>query len=375
MDTMRVAEVFPPGEFILEELEARGWSQTELADILSFARNIVNELISGKRTITPKIAKALAEAFGSSAQYWMNLDSAYQLWKIKSGDAEISRRARLYELAPVKELVRRNWIEPSNSIDVLENRIANFFEVPDLDTPIQLFRHAARKSTIEMSTAERSWLFRARHLARSVHVKPFTEQAFKTGLAKLKDLLLSSQEVRQVPKILAEAGVRFLVIEHMPHTKIDGVAFWLDSKSPVIALSMRFDRVDWFWHTLAHELGHIEKRHTFAFDSNLLSEETSSEGDKSQEEKEADLFAATFLVDQTELRNFMLRVKPLYSRQKIVGFANRIKVHPGIIVGQLQFRKEVPWSSFRPLLDKVRNIVIQSALTDGWGQILPALNS
>jgi hypothetical protein len=60
-----------------------------------------------------------------------------------------------------------------------------------------------------------------------------------------------------------------------------------------------------------------------------------------------------------------------YGKQKITGFANRIGVHPGIVVGQLQFRKEIPWSSYRQMLEKVRSIVIQSTLTDGWGQTLP----
>lgn len=372
MDTVKIAEVFPPGEFILEELEERGWSQVELADILGRAPNVINELISGKRAITPETAKALGEAFGSSAQYWMNLESAYQLWKIRTNDVEISRRARLYEIAPIKELVRRNWVEPSGNLSVLEKRVARFFEIETVDDQIEVFKHAARKSSREMSTAERAWLFRAKHLAVSVQAKSFTAHSFKLGLANLKKLLLSSQETRHVPKILAEAGIRFLVIEHLPHTKIDGVAFWLDAKSPVIALSMRYDRIDSFWYTLAHELGHIEKRHNAVLDINIVGEERAAGIETAQEENEANAFASEFLLEQGELKQFILRVRPLYSRQKIVSFANRINVHPGIVVGQLQFRKEVPWSSFRPLLDKVRNTIIQSALTDGWGQVLPA---
>ena len=371
MDEVRAAEIFPPGEFIQEELEERGWSQAEFADILGLAPNIVNELISAKRAVTPKIAKAVGDAFGTGAQVWMNLESAYQLWKMRSNDDAVARRARLYQLAPVKDLVRRNWIETSDNVGVMEKRVARFFDNDNLDQPIHLFKHAARKSTTEPSTAERAWLFRAKHLAASVHAKPFTTQAFKSGLEKLRALMLSTQETRHVPKILSEMGVRFLVIEHLPHTKIDGVAFWLDEKTPVIALSMRFDRLDWFWYTLAHELGHIEKKHSYLLDSNLIGE-GAAEHEKTQEEQEADAFASQFLVDQKELQHFILRVKPLYSKQKISGFASRIKVHPGLVVGQLQFKKEIPWSSFRPLLEKVRNIVIQSALTDGWGQLLPA---
>ena len=63
-----------------------------------------------------------------------------------------------------------------------------------------------------------------------------------------------------MPTVLGEGGIRFLVVEQLPQTRIDGVTLWLDNKSPVIVLSLRFDRIDWFWYMLAHELGHVKKR-------------------------------------------------------------------------------------------------------------------
>src|SRR5258708_8442599 len=102
--TARVpAEVFAPGEFLAEELEARGWSQVELAEILGRPPRLVNELIAGKRAITPETAIGLAAAFGSSPQFWMNLETTYQLSKAAITESAVSRRARLYERFPVKE--------------------------------------------------------------------------------------------------------------------------------------------------------------------------------------------------------------------------------------------------------------------------------
>ena len=74
------AEVFPPGELLAEELEARGWTQTDLADILGRPHRLVNEIIAGKRRITPETAMGLAAALGTTAALWLNLESAYQLW-------------------------------------------------------------------------------------------------------------------------------------------------------------------------------------------------------------------------------------------------------------------------------------------------------
>ena len=259
MTDRRVAEVFPPGEFIREELEARDWSQIELAEIIGRQPRVVHELIAGKRAITPETAKALGDAFGTSAQYWMNLESAYQLSRTRDVDDVIPRRSKLYQIAPIKEMVKRHWLEPSENVEVLEKRVEQFFGIENLDQSIE-FPHAARKGTQEISISQKAWLFRARHLSRAVQAKPFSAQSLRSALVHLRKLLISTQEARNVPKVLAEYGIRFLILEHLPQTKIDGVTFWLDDKSPVIVLSLRFDRVDWFWYTLAHELGHIERR-------------------------------------------------------------------------------------------------------------------
>lgn len=376
MTERTIAENFPPGEFIREELEARQWSQIELAEIIGRSPNVVSELIAGKRSVTAEIARALGEAFGTSAQYWMNLESGYQLYKLRRSrgeDEAISRRAKLYQIAPIKEMVKRHWIESSENVEVLEKRILKFFEIETLaEEPV--FPHAARKGTPSptISSAQLTWLFRAKQLARAVHAAPFSERSFQAGLTKLKALVASTEAVRRVPRILADAGIRFLVVEHLPQTRIDGVTFWLDSKSPVVVLSLRYDRVDWFWHTLLHELGHVKRRdgleHTLILDTDLVGDEAQPFDKKSDAEKQADLFASEFLVKQSDLQNFILRVRPLYGRQKIIGFANRIGVHPGIVVGQLQHRREIPWSSFRNMLDKVWDILTPSTLTDGWGQ-------
>jgi HTH-type transcriptional regulator/antitoxin HigA len=69
-----------------------------------------------------------------------------------------------------------------------------------------------------------------------------------------------------------------------------------------------------------------------------------------------------------------MRVRPLYSEQRILLFAKRIGIHPGLVVGRLQFRDEVPYTHFHKYLVKVREIITQTALTDGWGTVPPILS-
>src|SRR5687768_300572 len=117
MAARRPAEAFRPGEFLREELEAREWTQTDLAEILGRPLPLVNEIITGKRGITPETATGLAAALGTSPEFWMNLEAAYQLWLVGQADiGPVARRARLYTLAPIKEMVRRGWLEPSDDV-------------------------------------------------------------------------------------------------------------------------------------------------------------------------------------------------------------------------------------------------------------------
>lgn len=71
---------FHPGEMLLEEfLEPKGLTQTEFAKKLKWTKAKLNELIKGKRGITADTALDLAEALGTSAKLWMNLQATYDL--------------------------------------------------------------------------------------------------------------------------------------------------------------------------------------------------------------------------------------------------------------------------------------------------------
>jgi HTH-type transcriptional regulator/antitoxin HigA len=365
-------EAFAPGDYIREELEVREWSQLDLAEILGRPAQAVNEIIAGKRSITPDTAKALGDAFGTSAQLWMNLDSAYQLAQLSEQTDAVARKAKLYEIAPLKEMQKRGWIETSSSVDILEGQVLNFFGIKALDEPIQL-RHAARKSTDygSLTSPQLVWLCRARNLAPAVPATGrFSARALEKAFSELAKLKAEPEEIRHVPKVLADAGIRFLVVAPLPHTKIDGVTFWLANDQPVIALSFRYDRIDWFWHTLVHEMGHVKRgegKQNPTVDTQLVGADAQRYEDKHESEREADRFAVAFLVNQSELDGFIARVHPLYSKLKISAFAKRLSVHPGIVVGQLQYRGKIPYAHSRDLLVTVKKIVASAALTDGWG--------
>jgi HTH-type transcriptional regulator/antitoxin HigA len=377
------AEVFPPGEYIKDELEERGWTQLDLAEILGRPLQLVSEIILGKRGISPETARGLAEAFGTSAQLWLNLDAAWQLYNSRSAtpDPTIALRARIYSKVPIKELVKRGWIEYSSNPEVLEQRVLDFLSIKSLEETPRLLPVAARMSASydALSQAQAAWVCRARDLARAVPVSgKFNPSASEELVQRLRILLRDPEEVRHVPRILGESGIRFLVIEHLAKTKIDGACLWLDKASPVIAMSLRYDRVDYFWFTLMHEIRHASngdgwRNALLALDIKLVGEDALPRDEKPEIERAADAFAEQALIPSDELEDFVVRKGPLFSEMDIRGFASLLRIHPGLVVGQLQHRKAVSYSKFRPLLARVRDFLVQSALTDGWGHSAPAM--
>jgi HTH-type transcriptional regulator/antitoxin HigA len=71
------AEIFPPCELIEDELKARGWTRETLAREMDCSLKIVEETLAGKRRITLMMACMLSDAFGTSVQFWRNLQSSY----------------------------------------------------------------------------------------------------------------------------------------------------------------------------------------------------------------------------------------------------------------------------------------------------------
>lgn len=93
-DQQQIAQVFPPGEFLRDELEARNWTQRDLATVLGRPLQTINQIINARKRITPETAVELGTALGTSPELWLNLENAYRLASIKRPDPRIERRAR-----------------------------------------------------------------------------------------------------------------------------------------------------------------------------------------------------------------------------------------------------------------------------------------
>ena len=297
-----------PGEILQDELEVRNWTQADLAEVLGRPVQAINEIISGKKAITPDTALAFSQALGTSPEYWLNLESSYRLDVLhqrQNSLDDISRRSRLYTVAPVKELVKRKWIEvpdPSN-LDQLEEEVCRFLGISSADENPQL-PFAARTAYNDdiPNPSQIAWAYRVRHVASGLQTEPFSAHGFEEEVKQLSRLSSSDEETRRLPRILADLGVRFVIVGHLPHTRIDGAALWLDDQSPVIAVSLRYDRVDGFWFTVMHELAHIlrsdAEKDAWLLDNALVGKDAEPVQNKSDREVRADAMASEWLLSR-----------------------------------------------------------------------------
>jgi HTH-type transcriptional regulator/antitoxin HigA len=351
---------------IRDRLKERGWTQGDLAEIMGRPERLISELIAGKKEMTAQTALGLAKAFGDEdALYWKNLDNAYLLATAEPVDESVGRRATLYSLFPVREMLKRDWIKLTGNVRTDELRFCAFFGIKTIGDKLRFFAEARTGQPNERAAVQAAWLYRVRELAATVRSCAYSDQKLQDALPKLRTLLSAPEEIRQVPRILAEAGVRFLIVETLPGANIDGAAFWLDEK-PVIALSLRIDQLNNFWFLLLHEIVHI-LRHGMSVQVELIERILRNEN-ISPEEGHANYVAADFLAPIDRLSTFMRTGRP-YSEQGILSFAQRMAVHPAIIVGQLQFCREIPDTRFRKHSVKVREIITPESLTDGWGAV------
>lgn len=359
-----------PGVFLQEEMEERGWLNRDLAYILGVPESTISAIINGKRGISAEMAKALGDAFGVPAEFFANLQNAYDLSKADAPDPGIAKRGRVQSEYPLREMIKRGWII-DGATDLLESQIADFFEVGSIDDVPHL-AHAAKRSNSyyeDVPAVQLAWLFRVRQIAQTMVVPRYAPARLNEAVEKMKLFRGDQKEIRHVPRLLSECGVRLVIVEGLPGGKIDGVCFWLNKHSPVIGMSLRLDRIDNFWFVLRHEISHVLHKH--GQNTEIIDVEIDKAApDVNEEEKLANAEAADFCVPQEQMISFFHRKNPFFSERDTLAFARRVGVHPGLVVGQIQ-RLADRWDFLKRHQVKIRDQIIPYAMTDGWGDVAP----
>jgi len=368
-----------PGQLIQHLISTRGWTQRVLAIILNADETGINKIILGKRSVDAEMSLLLGKIFDIPAEKFLELQKSYDLAKARitlRNDPDLAARAHLFGDLPVGEMIKRGWLDADNIRDVpkAEAALAKFFGV-DSPSEIEIFPHAAKKTNIATAATptQLAWIYRVRQISREMIVGQYSKSKGIAAIKKLDALLSAPEEIRKVPRILAESGIRYVIVESLKSAKIDGVCFWLNNTSPVIGMTLRHDRIDNFWFVLRHEMEHVLRLHgrnAVMLDTELEGERAGTGSNVSDEERLANAAAENFCVPKNDLDSFIERKAPFFPNRDIIGFANTLQIHPGLIAGQLQHRIG-RYDRFRNHLVKIRHIVAPNAIVDGWGDVAP----
>lgn len=324
------------GAFIKEELEVKNWRQEDLAEILGLSLKTVNRLLQNKQAITLETARLLNKAFGQSPQYWINLDTNYRLRLQGETDKEknVENKANIYQYMPISEMVKKRWVKPFKTLDGLINETRSFWKINDLDFSFldQNLSPNFRKSdafTQYNRYYALTWFRMAQKCAPLYKVGRFRKAILKKLIRDFSTYTVAEKGVELFLQDLNKAGVKFFVLSHLQKTYIDGASFF-DKTNPVIVYTLRYNRTDNFWFTIAHEIAHIllhlKKRKDYFID-NLEQLTTDIE-------KEADRFAVS-LFKAKEILGYFRHFKYV-SKDRVMDCAQSINIAPAIIVGVLQ---------------------------------------
>lgn len=358
------AELFPAGEILADELEARGWTQADFAEVLGRPAQFVSEVISGKKEITRESAAQIGAALGTTAELWLNLQDSYLLWK-QSQDVQtrenlnaVKTRAQLRGLAPVSLLVQRGYIR-SSDLEGQSREVLNLFGKTSFDAPPTM-RFVARRSNGEedVTILQEAWAACVSVSARALDSAPFSQEALEDLAWTLSGRVRDPQAFATFQSLFAEVGVKLVYLESFPGGKLDGCAMMVDGH-PVIGLSGRGKRLDKVFFTLLHEVAHVLLDH-LADNGEIILDDLSV--DSAHQEAEADQLASRLMIPQP-----LPAVPDRVNSSWIERQATELNVAPIILIGRLQKEGSLSWKT-----TLVRNAPTATPYLESWKAPLPA---
>lgn len=352
--TLTPGEAFPPGEYLRDELEERGWTGEEFAEIIGRPVQTVSEILNGRKQIVSETALAIADALGTSAELWVNLQTSYNLYEAKASrpiTSDVARRSALRGLVPVAELRRRGWLPDTNLVDELEHAVKDLLGVEEIGA-LPRFAVAARRSNADVSFTpqQAAWLARVRTLAQEKRVKPFDQDAALALASDLVHRIHDPTDQRELEEWLANCGIVLVTLLPLRSSKMDGAAMQLDNGTPVIGLSSRGDRMDGYIFTLLHEMAHICLGHLERCGL-TTDEDIDQMAPVEGPEAEANKQAAAWIMPEDAA---MPTGRP--SMAAVLQVAGRYRVHPSFVIGRIQ-RTLGDWSILRRSIPRVRPFV------------------
>ncbi len=315
-------------------MEQSGLSPRDLVSFMG-SRAKVSEVLSGKRPLTMQMARALHANLGVPADV---------LLQQPGGELHSALEGIDWRRFPLAEMAKRGWIEKrrnfaSHAEEIMRDlirRAGGEYVLPAFFRKNDQARVSAKTDPYSLKAWCWEVLARANAHRLLVGFKPDTVDL--SFLRKVAMLSWSQDGPRLAQEFLANHGIHLVCLEHLPRTHLDGAALQLADGTPVIGLTLRYDRLDNFWFCLLHELAHIG-RHMSATSNEAFVDDLSLRAVQGARrvprETEADDWAEHGLIPEDIWNTSKVKDSP--TPLAVMELAQRLGIHPAIIAGRIRY--------------------------------------
>ena len=321
-----------PIESILFRMDQMGISRKDLIPYIGSASK-VSEVLSRKRPLSLPMIRRLSRGLGIPADILIE-DSESDSF-ITNQESETD-----YSNFPLKEMSKRGCFgdfkgNGQRLKDYAEELVTKFMRelLPSHQEPAflraPLHRRGDRQTDARALLAWRMCVVQgARKAIPSRAYRP--NSITPEWLHELAKLSTFEDGPKRAMEHLARFGITLVIERHFKGTFLDGAAM-LDNGRPIVALTLRHDRIDNFWFVLLHELAHVA---THLSDANPVYIDDLDGLNNEQVEREADEMAQEALIPKN--RWDTAKAKKTLLAEDVVAFAGEIGVHPAIVAGRLR---------------------------------------
>lgn len=339
----RPTVAIPPGETIRENMEFLGMNQKELAARLDITPKHLSNILNGNAPITYDTALKLESVIGSSAQFWMNLETNFQLNKARLVEQErLGADLEILKDIPYKEMSEFGWVKETTNRTERVFNCRSFFGVAELSSikrsyDVAYKKHKRLKNISDFGIL--AWLRKAEMEGLNVEVEKLSKKKLKRLIPTFRELTMKEPAdfYPEIKRLCSECGVALVLVPYLPKTYICGATIWRNNKA-ILALSVRGKRADVFWFTFFHELAHLINHSNNEFHISY-----------DNEDDEADVLASNYLISEEKYRNFIERYD-YRNKAQIINYSREIGIAPFILLGRLQHDELIGYQYFNDLV-------------------------
>lgn len=325
-----------PVEAILFRMTEQGLRQADLAPLFG-SRSRVSEVLARKRPLTVQMIRDISKGLEIPTDVLVGAPPQNAVAEVEEGSSLD------WEKFPVKEMDRHGYFRdlPVKNGRSLGELARQFYSTVfgEVEASPMLTRRGLRGDAVNLKSryGVLAWKARVLLLARQLRQERrlpdyqinLLDNAFLSQVAKLS---WHPNGVRMAIELIEGIGVPVVIEPRLTGTYLDGGAMLDGDGSPVVGLTLRLDRVDYFWFTLMHELAHVIK-HLSAPGDAFLDRLDDCEATEALE-IEANKIARDALIPRAAWRRSEVAVAP--TRQRILSLARELSVHPAIVAGRVR---------------------------------------